>query len=207
MWRFRSPARNGRRASVLAVAALAAAAFGCRGSDAVVEPPPAAAEAERPDELAELVRFGNHVREVDARQLAEHYRSLAFGDAFWSNDAAIRLSLLLSAPNSPYHDLDQATRFLRDVIERDADSPSTHKEFAVLLHHLLNERVYAASQDETLANLLGEARDENERLSKEIEQLRAELDAERKRRMTLEQQLDALRKLEEQLSLESVGRP
>src|SRR5690606_38447330 len=108
VWRFRSPARNGRRASVLAVAALAAAAFGCRGSDAVVEPPPAAAEAERPDELAELVRFGNHVREVDARQLAEHYRSLAFGDAFWSNDAAIRLSLLLSAPNRPYHDLDQA---------------------------------------------------------------------------------------------------
>ncbi len=188
------------------IAASAALSFGCRGGDALVEPVPAAVETERPDELEELVRFGIRVREVDARELAEHYRSLAFGDAFWSNDAAIRLSLLLSAPNSPYHDIDQATRFLRDVIERDSGAASKHKDFAVLLHHLLNERVYAAAADENLASLLGEARDRNERLTEELEALRAELDAERKRRQTLEQQLDALRKLEEQLSLDSLGR-
>src|SRR5690606_31727881 len=70
-----------RRASALWIAAAAALAFGCRGGDAVVEPDPAAVELERPDELVELVRFGVRVREVDARELAEHYRSLAFGDA------------------------------------------------------------------------------------------------------------------------------
>src|SRR5690606_21963835 len=181
--RSRSPGPSApRRASALSIAAAAALAFGCRGGDAVVEPAaPLAVEVEQPDELVELVRFGIRVREVDAKELAEHYRSLAFGDAFWSDDAAIRLSLLLSAPNSPYHDVDQATRFLRDVIEQDSESASKHKDFAVLLHHLLNERVYAAAEDETLASLLGEARDRNERLLEELEALRAELDEERKR--------------------------
>jgi septal ring factor EnvC (AmiA/AmiB activator) len=132
---------------------------------------------------------------------------LAFGDAFWSNDAAIRLSLLLSAPNTPYHDNDQAARLLRDVIDREGALGSARADLAALLHHLLSERVYAESDDEMLAALLSEARDRNEQLNDELDALRAELDEERERSETLQEQIDALKRLEEQLSLERFEHP
>lgn len=193
---------------MLLVVAVTAIGAGCRSGEVALESAPSeVSESRYVDVLPELVRYGNRVRALDSRELAEQYRSLAFGDAFWSDDAAIRLSLLLSAPNSPYHDIDQATRFLRDVIERDPAGRSDRAHFAMLLHHLLNERVYATAEDEALAGLLADARDRAESLEEELEAVKSELDTERARRKTLEEQLDALRRLEEQLSLDAVGRP
>lgn len=184
-------------------------AAGCRATDVAVEPPPPPPEtASTARELAELLRYGNTVRELDSRQLEEEYQDLALRNtAVLSSEAVIKLSLLLSAPNAPFHDIDQATRFLRDMIERDRFREPEHTDLARLLYNLMSERVYAASEDETLAMLLTEARDRNEALSDELAEVRAELASERERRQTLQGQLDALKELEEQLSLDGVERP
>ena len=153
--------------------------------------------------LLDLVRFGNRVRAALGADLSEEYQRLAYDDERWSDESAIRLALLLSAPNTPYHDVDQAARVLREVVERAPPRDNANTALATLLLHLLSERVYAASEDEALANRLSEARDRNEQLSEELASVRAALDEERERRQALEAQLDALKRLEEQLSLDS----
>src|SRR5690606_30596526 len=111
-------------------------------NEVALEPSPAsAAEPARTDTLLELVRFGNRVRELGLPELAQQYETLAFGEAYWSDEAAIRLSLLLSTPNTPFHDVDQATRTLRDVIDGGRLADREQKDFATLVHHLLSERV------------------------------------------------------------------
>lgn len=177
-------------------------AAGCQSNEvtpAQAEPVPVAGRDT--SELLDLVRYGNRVRAAFGADLSEEYRRLAFGAPNWSDDAAIRLALLLSAPNTEYHDVDQATRLLRDVVERVPAADSGKAALATLLLHLLNERVYAAAEDEALANRLSEARDRNEQLTEQLASARAALDEERERRQRLERQLDALKRLEEQLSL------
>ncbi|HEX6993941.1 MAG TPA: hypothetical protein VF339_07315 [Gammaproteobacteria bacterium] len=156
-----------------------------------------------PSRLLDLVRYGNRVRAGFGTDLSGEYQRLAVGDAGLSDEDAIRLALLLSAPNSPYHDVDQARRVLRDVVERAPARDDENAALATLLLHLLSERVYAEAQDEALANRLSEARDRNEQLTEELASVRAALDEERERRRALERQLDALKRLEEQLSLDA----
>lgn len=209
--RFRSRVRGAGGASAL-LSALAAVSLlvGCETGEVAVrpaEPVPPESARNAPD-LAELLRYGNTVRELDSRQLEEEYRDLVLSNtAVLPSEDIIKLSLLLSAPNAPFHDIDQATRFLRDVIQRDPFHEPEYVDLAKLLYNLLSERVYAASEDETLARLLTEARDRNEQLAEELAAVKAELDAERERRETLQGQLDALKKLEEQLSLDGLERP
>jgi len=182
--------------------AAAFVAAGCHSNEVTptqVEPAPIAGRDA--SGLLELIRYGNRVRAAIGADLSEEYQRLAFGEPAWSDDAAIRLALLLSAPNTEYHDVDQATRLLRDVVERVPAADSGKAALATLLLHLLNERVYAASEDEALANRLSEARDRNEQLAEELASTRAALAEERERRQRLERQLDALKRLEEQLSL------
>jgi archaellum component FlaC len=54
--------------------------------------------------------------------------------------------------------------------------------------------------------LLDQTRERNDELAEELDQVRAELDEERKLTATLQGQLNALKELEEQLSLEEVQR-
>jgi hypothetical protein len=179
-------------------------AAGCQTNEPaprVIEQTPVAA----PDggNLLNIIRYGNRVRAALDSDLSREYERLALGDASWSDESAIRLALLLSAPNTPFHDVDQATRLLRDVVERVPPEDNATTALATLLLHLLSERVYSASEDESLASRLSEARDRNEQLAEELAAVRAALDEERERRRTLEEQLDALKRLEEQLSLDS----
>jgi len=184
--------------------ALGLLAAGCRSNQPALEETARAAIA-TPDGTAvlELVRYGNRVRAGIGTDLSGEYQRLAFGEARWSDEAAIRLALLLSAPNTPYHDVDQATRILRDVVDRVPLRDNENTALATLLLNLLSERVYAQSEDEALANRLTEARDRTEQLTEELAAVRAELDEERQRRQSLEEQLDALKRLEEQLSLDA----
>jgi len=180
-------------------------AAGCRSNEVVpAEAEPAPITAEEPSRLLDLVRYGNRVRAGFGTDLSGEYERLAFGDAHVSDEDAIRLALLLSAPNTPYHDVDQARRVLRDVVERVPAQNDESVALATLLLHLLSERVYAEAQDEALANRLSEARDRNEELTEELASVRAALAEERERRQTLERQLDALKRLEEQLSLDAL---
>lgn len=161
--------------------------------------------ASEPSRLLDLVRYGNRVRAGIGTDLSGEYQRLALdSDAGWSDEDAIRLALLLSAPNTPYHDVDQAMRLLRDVVERVPAQNDENTALATLLLHLLSERVYAAAQDEALASRLSEARDRNEQLMEELAAVRDALDAERERRQALQRQLDALKRLEEQLSLDAL---
>jgi hypothetical protein len=187
---------------------VAVAIGGCQTSQVSVPPPDTVSIPQTTSSaLAELTRFGNAVRELDSRQLEQQYRELALrNDAFLSSDAVIKLSLLLSAPNAPFHDIDQATRFLRDVMHRGLTAPPEHTDFAELLYNLLSERVYTESDDEAMQVLLTQARDTNEQLSQELAEARAALATERERTETLQGQPNALKELEEQLSLEDVGR-
>jgi hypothetical protein len=177
---------------------------GCQSNQSAFEATERAAIA-APDAttLLELVRYGNRVHAGIDTDLSSEYQRLALGDTPGSDDAAIRLALLLSAPSTPYLDIDQATRILRDVVNRVPPRDNENTAFATLLLHLLNEREYAASGDAALANRLSEARDRTEQLSEELAAVRAELDDERERRQSLEEQLDALKRLEEQLSLDA----
>ena len=178
--------------------------FACQSNQpAPSETERAAIAAPSDTALLDLVRYGNRVRAAGETDLTGEYRRLAFGDARWSDDAAIRLALLLSAPNTPYQDVDQATRILRDVVERVPLRDNENTALATLLLHLLSERVYAAAEDEALASRLSEARDRTEQLTEELDAARAALDEARRRRQSLEQQLDALKRLEEQLSLDA----
>jgi chromosome segregation ATPase len=164
------------------------------------EPPPAPPAAQAGD-LAGLARFGNTVRRLDARQLEQQYRQLELeNDSVPTADAAIRLALLLSAPNAPFNDIDQATRFLRDVMYRENTSQPALRDFAQLLYNLFSERIYSESDDEPLQALLDQARERNDELSDELARARAALAEQRERAKTLEGQLNALKELEEQLS-------
>src|SRR5690606_12670996 len=203
--RSRSRARSARRpANAVLLLALGLLTSGCQSNQPAAEGTERTAiAAPNASRLLELVRYGNRVRAGIDTDLSGEYRRLSFGDARWSDDAAIRLALLLSAPNTPYHDVDQAARILRDVVDRVPLRDNENTALATLLLHLLSERVYAASEDEGLANRLSEARDRTEQLTEELAAVRAELDEERERRQSLEEQLDALKRLEEQLSLEA----
>lgn len=179
-------------------------AAGCQSNEVTpTEVEPVQSPAPSAGNLLDLVRYGNRVRAAFGADLSEEYRRLAFSGPRESDEAAIRLALLLSAPNTPFHDVDQAARVLREVVERAPLRDDEHTALATLLLHLLSERVYAASEDEALANRLSEARDRNEQLSEELASVRAALEEERERRQALEAQLDALKRLEEQLSLDS----
>ena len=205
--RWRAPNAR-RRASGLgaAVTALAVLLAACETNRFPSEPPDPA-PAEPSAELADLARFGNTVRRLDGRQLEREYRSLVLQNGSApSSDTAIRLALLLSAPNAPFTNIDQATRFLRDVMYRETGDPPAHTEFAQLLYNLLSERIYSESDDEPLQALLDQARERNDELSGQLAGLRSELAAERRRADTLEGQLNALKELEEQLSQDEVVR-
>ncbi|MBN1238619.1 MAG: hypothetical protein JXB36_08950 [Gammaproteobacteria bacterium] len=179
----------------------------CETNRVEPEPPPPPAPVAQAGELADLAKFGNTVRRLDERQLEREYRQLALqNDSAPSSDAAIRLALLLSAPNAPFNDIDQATRFLRDVMYRETGDPQSHSEFAQLLYNLLSERIYSESDDEPLQSLLDQARERNDELTAQVMRLRNQLDAERDRAETLEGQLNALKELEEQLSQDEVIR-
>lgn len=190
-----------REAGRLFVAAAVALVAGCEANPSAPEPQPPPAPIVQRGELAELARFGNAVRRLDGRRLEQEYRELVSqNDASPSSDAAIKLALLLSAPNVPFNDIDQATRFLRDVMYRETGDPQSHTEFAQLLYNLLSERIYNESDDEPLQALLDQARERNDELTVQLMRLRTQLDEERERTATLEGQLNALKELEEQLS-------
>src|SRR5690606_28293647 len=144
--RWRVP--NAWRLSKVVFALSATVAIGgCQTSQVTVPPPDIVSTPESTSSaLAELTRYGNAVRELDSRQLEQQYRELVLrNDAVLTSDAVIKLSLLLSAPNSPFHDIDQATRFLRDVMQRERTAQPEHTDFAELLYNLLSERVYTES--------------------------------------------------------------
>lgn len=158
------------------------------------------------DVLAELARYGNMVRELGGKQLEQQYREVALAnDSMLSSEAAIKLSLLLSAPNYAFQDVDQATRFLRDVVHREASAEPQIAEFARLLYNLLRERVYSDTNEDATLSMLAQERDRNEQLSRELAKVKSSLALERKQRATLEGQLDALKELEERLSNEDLG--
>jgi hypothetical protein len=189
---------------------LAAAAASACHTTQVETLPAAAVEAAPAAEagvLAELARYGNRVREIGAKQLEEQYQEVALAnDSMLSSEQAIKLSLLLSVPDAEFQDVDQATRFLRDVVHREAAEEPELAEFARLLYNLLRERVYSKTDEDATFAMLAEERDHNEALTAELAKVRSELAAERKQRVTLEGQLEALKRLEEQLSHEDLPR-
>ncbi|HEX5420678.1 MAG TPA: hypothetical protein VFY39_11825 [Gammaproteobacteria bacterium] len=188
---------------------LALAASGCQTTEpaAIGAPQIDPVQGAPSSELAELSKYGNMVRELGGKQLEQQYHEIALGgNSTLSSEAAIKLSLLLSAPNAAFQDIDQAARFLRDVAYRESGEEPQIAEFARLLYNLLRERVYSdTNQDADLA-LLSKERDRNEQLSRELAKVKNALALERKQRETLESQLDALKRLEEQLSREGLGR-
>ncbi len=187
---------------------LTCAASACQTAQLPAAATAAAAAAPVPsdDVLAELSRYGNKVRELGGKQLEQQYRQLALAnDSMLSSESAIKLSLLLSAPNSAFQDIDQATRFLRNVVYREAGQEPKIAEFARLLYNLLRERVYSDSDGDATLALLAKERDRNEQLNRQLTKVKSALALERKQRETLEGQLDALKKLEEQLSREDLG--
>lgn len=193
----------------MAAAVVAALAAGCEASRIADLPPPEPPAEQAADSagLADLARFGNTVRRLDGRQLEQQYRQLLLqNDSAPSSDAAIRLALVLSAPNAPFADIDQATRFLREVMYREGAAQPAHADFAQLLYNLFSERIYAESDDEPLQALLDQARERNDELSGELARVRTALAEERERTETLQGQLNALKELEEQLSQEEVIR-
>jgi hypothetical protein len=171
---------------------------------------PAAATAAAPSGasvLADLSRYGNMVREIGDKQLEQQYREIALAnDSMLSSEEAIKLSLLLSVPDAKFQDVDQATRFLRDVVHREAAEEPELAEFARLLYNLLRERVYSKTDEDATVAMLAEERDRNEQLGAELTKVKNALALERKQRETLEGQLEALKRLEEQLSQEDLRR-
>jgi hypothetical protein len=89
---------------------------------------------------------------------------------------------------------------------REQEEQPAHTDFAALLYNLLSERIYSESDDPPMQALLDQTRERNDELAEELDQVRAELDEERKLTATLQGQLNALKELEEQLSLEEVQR-
>jgi hypothetical protein len=188
---------------------LGIAASACQTTElaAVGDPQIAPANAASAGELAELAKYGNMVRELGGKQLEQQYHEIALGgNATLSSEAAIKLSLLLSAPNAAFQDIDQAARFLRDVAYRESGDEPQIAEFARLLYNLLRERVYSDTNQDAALAMLSKERDRNEQLSRELAQVKNALALERKQRETLESQLDALKRLVEQLSREGLGR-
>src|SRR5690606_15773440 len=128
-----------RRADAALVLAAVFVAAGCRSNEVLpgeAEPVPVAAP--EPSRLLDLVRYGNRVRAGFGTDLSGEYQRLAVDDAGLSDEDAIRLALLLSAPNTPYHDVDQARRVLRDVVERVPAQNDESTALATLLLHLLS---------------------------------------------------------------------
>jgi hypothetical protein len=203
---------EGRRSRGLGVAILGLAALGASACHtAQVETLPAAAIDAGPSTesgvLAELARYGNMVREIGDKQLQQQYREVALAnDSMLSSEQAIKLSLLLSVPDAGFQDVDQATRFLRDVVHREAAEEPELAEFARLIYNLLRERVYSKTDEDATVAMLAEERDRNEELNGELAKVRNALALERKQRETLEGQLEALKRLEEQLSQEDLQR-
>lgn len=192
--------------AILALAVLAASA--CHTAQ-VETLPPAAVDAVPTEAgvLAELSRYGNMVREIGAKQLEQQYHEVALAnDSILSSEQAIKLSLLLSVPDAEFQDVDQATRFLRDVVHREAAEEPELAEFARLIYNLLRERVYSKTDEDATVAMLAEERDRNEQLTAELTKVRNALALERKQRKTLEGQLEALKRLEEQLSQEDLQR-
>jgi hypothetical protein len=147
------------------------------------------------------------VREIGDKQLEQQYREIALAnDSMLSSEEAIKLSLLLSVPDAKFQDVDQATRFLRDVVHREAAEEPELAEFARLLYNLLRERVYSKTDEDATVAMLAEERDRNEQLGAELTKVKNALALERKQRETLEGQLEALKRLEEQLSQEDLRR-
>lgn len=203
---FRSRVRTVTRLSASAIVAVAAAtASGCRGTEAVTAAPVATVEREaRSDALLDIIRYGNNVRSLNRDALMEQYRDLAFGGPYLANNAQIRLALLLSAPHA-LHDVARARSILDDVSA--ASGLPEHVEFASLISALLDERIAAMSENEVLFTLLTEARDRNEQLQQELAAAGTALEEAQARADTLQGQLDALKRLEEQISNDSIERP
>ena len=149
--------------------------------------------------LLELIEYGNRVRDGGYADLAAEHQRLTTADSPRS-DAAIRLALLVSAPDTPLYDADEAVRLLRGVVS--SAPPNDDTALAELLLHMLDASASSPAQDEALATRLSEARDRNQQLSAALDSARSALAEERERRLALEEQLHALKRLEEQLSLD-----
>jgi len=155
--------------------------------------------------VAELARYGSSVRALSAEELEHEYRLLAAQNEHEPNpDVQIKLSLLLSDPSAPFHDLDQAVRLLGDVMLHLRIDESDDSAFARLLYYLLSERACVDHSDASLAELLVSEREAVLRLQRELGEARTSLESERALRVTLQQQLDALKALEEQITNDSM---
>jgi hypothetical protein len=161
----------------------------------------ASASASADDTVLALLRYGSELRTLEPPELEEEYRELvAQKDATAPAAVDVRLALLLSNPNTPAQNVDQAVRLLGDVIESPQAGRSASVELARLLYDLLNERTCVARDDVTLAEILLAERERGSLLAEQLGQVQAALQAERAHRETLQGQLEALRTLEQQIT-------
>ena len=165
---------------------------------ALLQPVPDPAPLPEPvadDDLAELVRYTLHTRELDPGALEEEYTLVR--DSAPGPERDLRLAVLLSHPKSARYDLAAALALLARPATNDETS------FAALLYRLLGERMLDTGMG--VAQILERQKETRIGYEAEIRALNDALDRERAQRETLEQQLEALRQIEDRIEQRTDG--
>lgn len=88
--------------------------------------------------LNEIIRYYAHIHELPAPDIASEYNTISQNfSKTASNRDRIKLAILLSLPNNPFHDTTAAIDLLKTLPDSPAATPSELHEFALLMGMLL----------------------------------------------------------------------
>lgn len=101
--------------------------------------------------LNEVIRYYSLLRELPAPDIAREYNTISLNfSTTGSNRDRIKLAILLTLPNNPFHDTAAAIDLLKTLPDSTTASPSDLHEFALLLGMLLARQ---EQTDEALSDL------------------------------------------------------
>lgn len=160
--------------------------------DAADAPVPATANA------ASLVDYAYWVYSLPAAQLDHpYYRVLAENSPI----RPVRLAVMLSHPDAPFHDVELAKQLLDNYLQRPPSDTRCCRKFAAFLRATLDPRTSYERAHEKLSNL----REEYGTLAQQVAELKARVAQERSKRTKLEAQIEALKAIE--VNLNAAERP
>lgn len=138
-------------------------------------------------QLEALIDYGNRLRDLSSTDLKSEYTGLngALGEES-EPEEIIRLALVLSMPQTPFHDDSRALELLEGVggsaAEADGDAPAALRQFARFCAHLISEH-----------------QRQMEQARRELRVTQVRLESSQAEALALRRKLQALQQLEEEL--------
>lgn len=180
---------------------------GCTGMPSIDFPTGAEQPARKQatqDEIREVLELLDEYRRLVTAPVADQQRTYrnALAD-FESNPGAmqrLRLALLLTLPQVPWHDDTRALQLLGSVAEVQADQSLPRNDLALILHSFVTEQMRQVREEHRKGT------EANQRLQAQLAERQRQLQDEQRKVEALEGKLDALRQIDRKVLRRSTER-